>query len=320
MAKSRRRSKSSKRLSRERGHPRSKSRHPSEGPHSFGVLVHSITLDSIRKGREFGNELRRYAAQFHAELASQRAEIEPQLLNSLASSAQFFVFQRWQRRVTLPFSDRPLSARGSVLHGIGGRFNVGGIDPGRFPPFPALYIASDQPTALEESLGDVPKASELDLFELALQRRDAFTMFSLSGKVNALDTTSPKALIPFVECIKSFKISPDLARWAKKLGNVAMPRAVRSVADLLKALQQPAWRRGAYIENLPSQSQIFGGLVEKSGIEAIRYHSVKSRRPCLAVFPRNFAYSKSYVQLDEIPPRSSELISRLDSATWQQLV
>jgi len=81
------------------------------------------------------------------------------------------------------------------------------------------------------------------------------------------------------------------------------------------------WRQFVAALGIATPSQQLGREVRAAGIEAIRYLSVKSRKPCLAVFPENLAHSDSYIELDDpTPSEYPMLIRRLDRQTWPQLI
>jgi hypothetical protein len=93
----------------------------------------------------------------------------------------------------------------------GGRFNIGAIDPSRFPVFPALYFASDKKTALAELLGRGGPVDSLTPEELALTKSTSITVVSVSGKLESvLDIRDSKNLVGFINLIKDFKVSSKL--------------------------------------------------------------------------------------------------------------
>jgi len=162
------------------------------------------------------SDLRAFLAAYQATLESQRIEQRDGIARSLLEACQPFVFNRWQRRVSSKYSLQPLSARGSAIHGIGGRFNIGSIDPDQYPSFPALYLAVNQDTALQEALGSIQPKRGMTFRELALKRVDSYAMYSLSGSFDCvLDITRWDALNPFVEIIKNFRIPDEIVQWAK---------------------------------------------------------------------------------------------------------
>src|SRR6266699_2086977 len=102
--------------------------------------------DSVNS-RKLYEDLVEFHWRYYSELAFQRRKIREELNSSLRNAAADFQCSRWQRVVKYKYSLDPLSAKGS-LSDPGGRFNVGAIDPTRYPMFPALYLAADKATAL----------------------------------------------------------------------------------------------------------------------------------------------------------------------------
>ena len=68
--------------------------------------------------------------------------------------------------------------------------------------------------------------------------------------------------------------------------------------------------------DVPSNSQIFGRLVYDAGIEGILYPSALTGKDCLAVFPRNFANTSSFIVLDD-PPPIEKVPTRIDATNWR---
>ncbi len=124
--------------------------------------------------------------EFYSELAFQRNQIYDALKDSLHERTNPFTFSAWQRAVKYRYSLNPLSTSGSRSD-PGGRFNVGEIDPSRFPVFPALYLASDKGTALAELFGrDSRPGDALSPEELALTTSQSVTVVSVSGKLESV--------------------------------------------------------------------------------------------------------------------------------------
>jgi hypothetical protein len=114
--------------------------------------IDRFTLAGLRAGKNFETRIRQFHWRLYAELAEQRSRIGDKLHKAILEAAvEDFPFNNWQRMVKNRWALKPLSARGS-LGMPGGRFNIGAIEPA-FAPFPALYIASDKPTAFQELLG-----------------------------------------------------------------------------------------------------------------------------------------------------------------------
>ncbi len=66
--------------------------------------------------------------------------------------------------------------------------------------------------------------------------------------------------------------------------------------------------------DIPANSQLFGQLVVRAGIEGIVYPSKFNDRDCLAVFPQNFSGTGSFVELLDTPPAQT-VTRRLDGTT-----
>lgn len=217
------------------------------------------------------------------------------------------------------WSGNPLSATGSYNQ-PGGRFNIGDVEPVSFPMFPALYVGSDKSTAMQESLAQAPEGEHpLSPLDLALSSDASILVASVSGKLDsAFDLRDPNKLAAFCDLIKNFKLSPALAKEAARL-KVPAPSIVRTPSDLLSTLLQKNWRHYPQRYSVPSNSQIFGQIVEAAGIEGIIYPSKFTERECLAIFPRNFAHGTSFVALDDEPPHPN-VPRKIDFSNWQQFV
>jgi hypothetical protein len=294
------------------------------GKGSGGHGFYTLTIQNpefLKAADSRAEEFRAYHVAYHAALESQQAEHREAIRQSLLGECRPVAFSRWQRRVSSKYSLTPLSSRGSALHAIGGRFNVGRIDPDRLPPFPALYLAEDQDTALQEALGGLEPNRGMSFRELALKGTESFAMYALSGSIETvLDITDPASLKPLVETFGHFRIPEFIAEEAKRIKENP-PHVVRSVKQLMLRVMDRNWRRAASLVGVAVQSQQLGRMARAAGIEAIRYRSVKSRQLCLAVFPENFAGSDSYIELDDpTPPEYPDLIRRLDRHTWPKLI
>jgi hypothetical protein len=198
------------------------------------------TLRDLRAAKETTQRLIEYGWRVYSELALQRSGIEERLKHALNRAAiGNFSFRGWQRAVRYRYSLHPLCIVGS-LKDPGGRFNIGDIDPARFPQFPALYLALDKDTALQETLGQVPPAagSGLSAQEIALTNPQSVTIVSVSGTLERIiDLRAPERLKAFVELIKDFTISPELKKEARELG-VPGPGVVKTPKRLAETLRQ----------------------------------------------------------------------------------
>lgn len=246
-----------------------------------------------------------------------KEDIREQLNASLRNAATAFEFSQWQRIVRYKYSLDPLSAKGS-LSDPGGRFNIGAIDPTRYPMFPALYLAADKGTAFAEVLGRDKSAELLTPEELALTKPDSISAVSVSGRLDAiLDIRGLNNLAQFVNLIKAFRLSRSLVVEARRLG---LPlQLIATVAELKRVLMVDNWRNWPMLYDAPAGGQIFGGIAVDAGIEGILYESVLTGKKCLALFPQNFLNSSSYVELDD-PVPSDAVRKRIDSGNFAEFV
>lgn len=296
-----------------------KSRRKEKPPGSL-YLLDEFSSGDIRKWEKTKNELIAFQWQYYSELAHQRSQIIEQIRTALFNATEGpFSFKNWQRTVKYKYALEPLSAIGS-LRDPGGRFNTGEIDPIKFTPFPALYFAEGKDTALQEMLcHNLKKSSDLTPYEFALKNKASITIVSVSGFLErVINLNQPKKLKAFIDLIKDFKIPHHLVKAARKL-KLPSPGLIRTVSNLMNFLLDPEWRAQPMQLDVPAAPQIFGQLVYESGIEGIVYPSKFSVRDCLAVYPKNFHGSTSYVQLDDEPPEGTKF-KRLDSSSWRLLV
>ena len=142
--------------------------------------------------------------------------------------------------VKYKYALHPLGANGSVVD-PGGRFNIGEIDPSRYPVFPALYVASDKGTALAELLGRSTSGGLLTPEEVALTKPDSIAAVSVSGHLDAvLDIGDDSSLAAFVALIKGFRLTPTLT---SKAGRIGFPlNLIRTVQELTAMLRMSDWR------------------------------------------------------------------------------
>jgi hypothetical protein len=279
-------------------------------------LLERFSLEDISRWTALRDKILRYHWEYYSSLAYQRSRLTDDIRAALLDASEKpFPFARWQRVVKYKYALEPLSVAGSLAD-IGGRFNIGDIDPARFPPFPALYLASDSPTALQETLGQ-DNHQELNSLELALSKPASIANVSVSGSLDAvINLNAPEKLKRFVELIKDFVVPGHLARTTQE-AKWEPPELIRTVAQLLNAFLYPDWRQWANLYDVPVASQIFGQLVVDAGIEGILYPSKFSGKDCLAVFPQNFE-NDSFVALDDEPPPGARL-RRLDAKTWKEI-
>lgn len=285
----------------------------------FPRLLDQFTVRDIRAWEEKKDRILRFHWDYHQELSYQRKQAAESLRQALLEAAEGpFRFAHWQRVVRIQHVTEPLSVAGSLRSDPGGRFNVGALDPDIFPPFPALYAASDKGTALQEYLcQSLPGTSDLTPHEYALADPTSMANISLSGTLDRIvSLRDPKRLKVFVEILAGFRLSRKLKREAKALG-LQEPRLVRTMPDFMSVVLNRDWRMWPMAYDLPAQPQIFGALVAEAGIEAIVYPSKFTTLDCLAAYPHNFRGPDSYVELDDTPPPNTR-VRRLDAVSWTE--
>ena len=273
-------------------------------------------ISEIPKAKALYEKQLQFYWEYYTALAYQRHKIADALKDSLRERSKPYEFSRWQRVVKYRYSLNPLSAIGS-LKDPGGRFNVGEIDPARYPVFSALYIASDKGTALAELLGR-SGGGLLSPEELALTNPESIAAISVSGSLDSvLDVRDPSNLVAFVNLIKGFRLSPTLRAKAHALG--VELQLVATPEMLVTELQHPNWRNWPMNVDVPAPGQILGQIAADAQIEGILYDSALTRKTCLAIYHQNFRNSTAYVRLDDpAPPGVAQ--TRLDSSNCDRLV
>lgn len=181
-----------------------------------GVELERFTGADLRTWKRQAEDLERYQVELFFHLEGQRALRHEDLCNALRQSAPAnIIVERWVRIIDYKYSLQPLSASGSLVHG--GRFNIGNdLDPGKYPVFPALYLAADYGTAYAERFGQPPSVSgRLEGHEYALRSPGSFTSVNVNGRLhNLLDLRNAKNLSQFAAIISEFDL-PEA--WAATL-------------------------------------------------------------------------------------------------------
>lgn len=54
-------------------------------------------------------------------------------------------------------------------------------------------------------------------------------------------------------------------------------------------MQSVNWRYLPVQHSIPATCQVFGNLVRQAGFEGILYDSIRTKRQCVALFPKNFS-------------------------------
>jgi hypothetical protein len=280
--------------------------------------LESGRVSDIIKSKKLYEDLVEFHWRYYSELAFQRRSIREELNSSLRNAGAAFQFSGWQRVVKYKHSLDPLSAKASLFD-PGGRFNVGAIDPTRYPMFPALYLAADKGTALAEVIGRDKGVGALTPEQVALTKPASISAVSVTGKLEAvIDIRASGNLFKFVSLIKNFKLSKPLISEARRLGWSPLT-LITTVAELKAVLALDNWRNWPTLYDVPAGGQVFGGVAVDAGIEGILYESVLTGRECLAVFPQNFLNSSSYVELDDPAPRD-DVRMRIDSGNFAEFI
>lgn len=286
------------------------------------IPLEILKVEDIRRFEKRKDELLSYYYKHYSYFQDERSKILEKLKDTLNKNCCGFSFQSWHRIVSFKFSDSPLSAKGSLLNTIGGRFNIGDLDEYKFSPFAALYIAEDFETAYREKfqIERSKKINGLTADELALNKSSSMSDVVVEGKINTIiDLTKSNTLTDFYNAIKHIKLPKDLEKEAKKL-KIPVPYHVSSLSALRTSILNSEWRELPMQVDIPSNSQIFGQIAYFAKIEAILYYSrMDSRKKCLAVFVENFRNSPSFVRVKDATPNSVK-ITCLDSKTFNELL
>jgi hypothetical protein len=282
---------------------------------SKAKLIKIDSLPEIIQNRKSMEEHRKFNWQLYAELASQRNKIQEELRSALLSKSIPYSATGFQRAVKYKYGLHPLSTLGSIID-IGGRFNIGQQVNQEFISFSALYLAQDKDTALQEHLGqEINTRPGLTPREIALTNPRSEVIVSVSVSLDkAFDLTNLPNLTPFVNLIKNFKLSNELMGFAKKL---QIPQMLITTNNLLRAsLLEHDWRRSSRLFDLPSNSQVFGHLLYLAGIEGIIYNSKLTGKKCIAIFPKNFMNTNSFIAIEDDPPHP-DVPLRIDESNWR---
>ena len=289
-------------------------------PTSESFILDWFSVADISKWKDLNDKILRFHWDLQSNLAYQRSRVSDQLGKALLEAAEKnFSFSNWQRVVKYKHALESLSAKGSLID-PGGRFNVGDGNPSQFAPFPALYIASDKNTAFQETLSQkIEPGQEQHALDFSLANPSSIASVSLSGSISSIiNLNQSERLQPFVNLIKDFSIPNHAKETAREMWRKEL-ELVRTVSNLIAALLDPNWRHPPMQFDVPSASQIFGQLVNETGIEGILYPSKFTGKDCLVIFPQNFDdLSGSFIQLDDEAPAEVK-IRRLDAKVWVEL-
>ncbi len=280
-----------------------------------------LNISNITRWKKRSSELIDYYYKHFSYFHQERSKILGKLKAALIKGSSTFSFNSWHRLVPYQYSNNPLSAKGSLLNDPGGRFNIGDINTYKFQSFPALYIAQDFEAAYRErfQLKQGKEKNGLSPEELLLCGENSFTTVVLTGKIHrVLDLREQKTLRYFYQEIKNIKLPDNLKKEAKSL-KISVTQEVHTLAELRNSILDENWRDSPMQVDIPSNSQILGQIAEAAGIEGVLYSSTKtSGKRCLAIFPRNFNKSLSYVKIKGNAPSDCKII-RLDKNSCMKL-
>lgn len=281
-------------------------------------VLEEVSFKELKEQKKRTQAFINYYWNYYSELALQREQIKDQIFEVLREKCiSGFKFSNWQRAVKYKYSFHPLSCVGSMTF-IGQRFNYGSGINGNLAAFPALYIAADKDTALQETLGQVDNNSDKKLSsqELALMNPQSEAIVSVSGCLeNVFDLRNSRGLTKFVNLVKNFKLSPSLKNQAKAL-NENTPKVVEKPRELFDSIMVPNWRQQVALYDVPSNSQIIGHILNEADISAVLYNSKLTGKECIAIFTDNFENTNSFIELDDDAPLD-QIPSRMDSNNFK---
>lgn len=284
-------------------------------------ILDRFSLNDIRKWEDFKNRLLKYHWDFYNELAYQRSAISSEIRDALLSASSGpMILEGWSRVVRYKWSLDPLNSKGS-LKDPGGRFNIGDIDLSKFPIFPALYLANDNETALQEALCQNYELQDgMTRTDFALAGTNSYGWHAIRGTLETIiDLTDKSKLKQLTDCLSDFNIPKFIFKRAREL-KIAEPDVIKSPEQLFESLLAPDWRVAPMQLDVPSNPQIFGQLVASAGIQGILYPSKMTGIPCLAVFLQNFSDSLSFLELMDEPPSGVQVHKRVDSSNFSRFI
>lgn len=269
-------------------------------------------IDIYNKAQE---KLQEYYYDEYYYYASERAKRSSQIGEALNKKTCKIEFNNHYRCVTSQFNDRPLSAKGSKVSSIGGRFNFGSGNAA-IPSFASLYVGENLVTArceiLQKDANDQNKITLEDFIGTSMSD------YRVHGNLNnVLDITEKNNLKPFLKIIQRIETSQDLHDKAIRAGLSDNITSVRKMSELEEVLLNPNWRLSIVRFGIPSNSQSFGNLIKLAGVEAIKYRSKYSNGYCLAIFPENLTQG-SFVALTD--KAAAGVIPRLDGSSFNQFL
>lgn len=151
-------------------------------------LLDSFSAQDLAKWETQKEKILRYHWDLYSALAYERHKTADRLRVALLEATDRpYEFKGWQRQVRYKYSLIPLSPKGSLIE-PGGRFNIPDVNPDQIPPFPALYIAENKETTLQEAGQQKKLSSNLSPLDLALAliRKDSISIVAVNGKLESI--------------------------------------------------------------------------------------------------------------------------------------
>ena len=296
---------------------RGQKKQPRSQPESSFVLE-STSLSEMRAVKKQMLQRLDFEWAIYSELAGQRRKVQDLLLEALESGSIGPINEKgWQRAVAYKYALHPLSCLGSLKSDVGGRFNIGNLNPVQFPKFPALYLAEDRETAEQELLCQANTNPKLSNHDFALSNPTSLVVVSVNFRLErCFDLTDARHLRKFVNIIKTFKISTASQAIAQSL-NIEVAPLIQLPSTLRDSLLDPDWRVAPMRYDIPSNSQLFAQLVHEAGFEGILYLSKMTGKRAIALFPRNFANTEAQIELADQPP-SPDVLTQITSENFNK--
>lgn len=117
---------------------------------SIYYILDTFSAENLELCEIQKDKILRYYWDLYSDFAYERHKIADQLRTSLLEASSSYEFKNWQRQVRYKYSLVPLSPKGSLME-PGGRFNIPQMDSDQFQSFPALYIAENKETVMQEA-------------------------------------------------------------------------------------------------------------------------------------------------------------------------
>lgn len=282
-----------------------------------------ITNKELKLFQKRSRNLNTYLLEHYHYFSEQRKRVFDLLKDAIRKNCNAYEFKNFQRATSYKYCLNPLSARGSVISVTGGRFNFGNISP-NLPKFPALYVAKDKETAIKEAfqVGELGQNNGLSNNDLALINQRSMCVVTVDGYLElVLNLNVKENLKDFFQEISHIKLPKSLLNKAKKFNINPCPE-IKTLNALYDTIFANDYGRHSFLFDLPSNSQILGQIAFESGIQAIQYPSKFTGMDCLAIYPENFEFSDSSIELnsDEMPGSIVDSAQRMNKDSYRNFL